>query len=55
MNETVNHAANPVDTTNSSHLPPAIRRGCNNITDAAIIAVVNNCPNFASLTVKCVV
>ena len=29
---------------------PAIRRGYN-ITDAAIVAVANSCPNFASLNV----
>ena len=51
MNETVQYTANPPDITNSSHLPPTIRRGCKKITDAAIIAVAKNCPNFASLTV----
>ena len=50
----VKYAANPVDTTNSSHLSPAIRRGCQ-ITDADIVAVANNCPNLATLNVEYVV
>ena len=44
-----------LDTTNSSHLPPAIRRCCKKITDAAIVAVANNCPNLASLNIQYVV
>ena len=55
MNETANHAANPPDTANSSHLPPAIRRNCYQITDAAIVAVANNCPNLATIYVLYVV
>ena len=34
---------------------PTIRRHGRNITDAAIVAVANNCPDLASLTVGYVV
>ena len=49
--ETMKYAANPPDTSSSPHLAPAIRRNCY-ITDAAIVAVANSCPNLASLDVR---
>ena len=52
MNETVNHAANPVDTRSSPVPTRTIRSNCQNITDAAIVAVANNCANLSSLDVQ---